>query len=52
MAYQPNKRKENTVALPKFEIDGVVITARQFMHNEWWYVINNSWCSELTVKGA
>jgi hypothetical protein len=50
MAYQPNRRKENVTPLPQFEIDGVIITLRSFMHNEWWYVINNTWCVESTVS--
>ena len=50
MAYQPNRRKENLTPAPQFKIDGVIITASQFMHNEWWYVINNEWCVESTVS--
>jgi hypothetical protein len=50
MAYQPNCRKENLTPAPQFQIDGVIITASQFMHNEWWYVINNEWCVESTVS--
>jgi len=51
MAYQANRRKENTTPTPLYPIDGVIITSSQFMHNAWWYVINNSWTVESSVKG-
>lgn len=47
MAYTANKyRKINTTPAPKFDIDGIVISSRKFMHTAWWYVINNSWHCE------
>lgn len=56
MAYQPTRRVVNVLPLPKFEIDGVTITSRQFMHDEWWYVVDNTWCVETSIlvnnKGA
>ena len=51
MTYQASERIINTKPIPKFEIDGVIITSCQFMHNEFWYVVNNSWCAESTLKG-
>lgn len=51
MAYTLNKyRKENKNPLPKFKIDGVVITSCQFMHNEWWYIVDNSWECESALN--
>jgi hypothetical protein len=50
MTYTLNKfRKENTTPAPLYPIDGVIIIASQFMHNEWWYVINNSWTPESAI---
>lgn len=51
MAYTANPRKEATTQAPLYTTDGFIITSRQFMHNEWWYVINNSWTVESSVKG-
>ena len=41
-----------TIPAPKFEIDGVHITARNYMHGEWWYAVNNSWCTEHDTANA
>jgi hypothetical protein len=41
-----------TIPAPKFEIDGVHITTRNYMHGEWWYAVNNSWCTEHDTSNA
>lgn len=63
MAYTANKfRVENTKPMPLFAIgifvkniaigncyfDGVV-THMKFDHNEWWYIVENSWYAESTI---
>lgn len=50
MAYTQNKyRKLNDKPVPKFIVDGVRITSIQFMHNEWWYVVDGSWECESSI---
>lgn len=60
--YQSTKRKINNLPAPKFEVGYKVkstaigngdfdghITNIQFMHDEWWYVVNGYWYAESTL---